>query len=81
VQENKLKLELRNVKSELEQERDLSRCVICFDNRREMMYGDILDNISFQPCGHFVACSQCSTILKECPMCRKVIVDRGRVFM
>ncbi len=49
-------------------------CKICMSNRV---------NVAFVPCGHTMACSECSTNLKgkPCPMCREPIRKQLRLFI
>ncbi|KAH3762786.1 radial spoke head protein [Pelomyxa schiedti] len=37
-------------------------------------------NICFQPCGHIVVCSECSTALKRCTTCRTPIHNKQTLF-
>ncbi|KAH3722646.1 hypothetical protein Pelo_18647 [Pelomyxa schiedti] len=37
-------------------------------------------NIYFQPCGHAVVCSECSTALKRCTTCRTPIHHKQTLF-
>ncbi|OQR67833.1 neuralized protein 4-like [Tropilaelaps mercedesae] len=52
-------------------------CVVCLENPRDTL---------LKPCCHFVLCSVCAALLlqsslKECPMCRKTIVDLEKIYM
>lgn len=49
-------------------------CKICMSNRV---------SVAFVPCGHTMACSECSTNLKgkPCPMCREPIQKQLRLFI
>ena len=49
-----------------------SPCVICMEAKRDVI---------FLVCGHVCCCSNCSTGLTECPMCRQTIVKTVRMFM
>jgi len=46
-------------------------CLICTITERQ---------IAFLPCGHFVACVECSLVLTECCVCRTSITDRQRIY-
>lgn len=39
-------------------------CKVCLEKRVSRV---------FQPCGHLTCCADCAKMLKECPICRKVI--------
>jgi hypothetical protein len=58
----------QKVKEEVE---DKSKCLICFDRTR---------GIIFVPCGHKVCCTQCSNQVKNCPICRANIEIKQKVF-
>lgn len=49
-----------------------SPCVICMEAKRDVI---------FLVCGHVCCCSNCSTGLKDCPMCRQTIVKAVKMFM
>lgn len=42
-----------------------ANCIICLAKPREII---------IKPCGHLVCCEQCSSMLNECPICRKAII-------
>ncbi len=46
-------------------------CVICMDEK---------PNAVFRPCGHLKCCEDCAITVKDCPMCRKKIVEVVKVF-
>lgn len=46
-------------------------CKICFDK-----VADIL----FQPCNHCASCGSCSVSLKACPVCRRTIATKTKIF-
>ena len=48
----------------------LRECMVCSDQRREIL---------FSPCGHITVCSQCSTRVKKCLLCREFVDDMKRV--
>eukprot|EP01089_Gocevia_fonbrunei_P004978 TRINITY_DN15097_c0_g1_i1.p1 TRINITY_DN15097_c0_g1~~TRINITY_DN15097_c0_g1_i1.p1 ORF type:complete len:154 (-),score=29.19 TRINITY_DN15097_c0_g1_i1:35-496(-) len=70
--QKKLSSIARKIQNFQERKRDDSRlCMICMDAEKQIV---------FSPCGHLVACVECAQQLKSCPMCRKDIADRVRVF-
>lgn len=54
---------------ELEDSRQL--CKICYANE--------LDTI-IMPCMHVVTCGRCALTIRDCPVCRKTIVGRSRIY-
>lgn len=50
---------------------DPNQCCICLQSPRE---------IAFVPCGHTLCCQDCSRKVKECPVCRKKIFRRLKIF-
>lgn len=46
-------------------------CLICMNNYR---------NILFIPCNHFVTCEMCCELLNLCPICRKEILNKIKVY-
>ena len=74
-----LKIENENLKTsqqlfekEIQSLKESQFCKICVNN--EM-------NTALLPCGHLVTCNECASILKDCPMCRKNINDKIRIYM
>lgn len=49
-----------------------TECVICLDRKSDV----VLLN-----CGHVCCCFTCSSALTACPMCRKPVVQRVRIFI
>jgi len=47
-------------------------CTICLRNQK---------NCVFLPCGHLYTCMKCSENLPTCPICRKIVKQKVRVFM
>jgi hypothetical protein len=45
-------------------------CIICMVKPREII---------LKPCGHLICCEQCSNMINECPICRKII--NGKVII
>lgn len=41
---------------------------------------DAVKEVTFVPCGHIVACNACAQFLNECPVCRKAINSKVRIF-
>ena len=48
-----------------------SKCIICMTEERDHV---------LVPCGHKGTCKECSRRLAQCPVCRKDVRDRIRVF-
>ncbi|NWS62734.1 LRSM1 ligase, partial [Chunga burmeisteri] len=48
-----------------------SECVVCMEQETQMI---------FLPCGHVCCCQTCSERLHTCPLCRKDITQRIRIF-
>ncbi|XP_074871593.1 E3 ubiquitin-protein ligase LRSAM1 isoform X2 [Carettochelys insculpta] len=48
-----------------------SECVVCMDREAQMI---------FLTCGHVCCCQPCCEALHTCPLCRKDIVQRVRIF-
>ncbi len=44
-------------------------CIICFENRRNVIFN----------CKHLIACAQCAAKLNDCPMCRRRIMSKQTV--
>jgi hypothetical protein len=51
---------------------DLITCVICLDRVRGMV---------FQPCMHLCCCPLCAAAASSCPMCRRSIDSRLKIFL
>mmetsp|Transcript_1411 Transcript_1411/g.1871 ORF Transcript_1411/g.1871 Transcript_1411/m.1871 type:complete len:297 (+) Transcript_1411:74-964(+) len=66
----KLKKKLEEVE---ELQDDLSKCIVCLTNNKEMI---------MVPCGHKVLCQQCSkqSQWKECPVCKTNVTTVLKVF-
>jgi hypothetical protein len=66
--------ELRRTKSEVESLKDGpgTHCVVCWDNRPEIL---------FESCGHIIACQKCCRKLISCMACGARITKRRRVFL
>jgi len=66
-------LHYKRTKMQIEQEKqEESLCCVCQENER---------CIVFKPCGHICTCVTCCKIIKECPLCRKSISDKMRIFL
>lgn len=74
--ENALPRLLRAVHMELPKreiskvERD-TECVVCCTERRSVAFG----------CGHLCVCVNCADDVRDCPMCRKPVTARTRLFL
>lgn len=44
----------------------IDECLVCSDKRA---------SVFFRPCGHMVACENCSKIMKKCVQCRTQIEE------
>ena len=51
-------------------EKLLDECMVCSDQRREVL---------FTPCGHVTVCEQCSVRVKKCLLCKEYVDDRRKV--
>lgn len=40
------------------------------------MCGDALAGITFQPCGHRIACAECAARMKKCFLCKRLISEK-----
>ena len=49
-----------------------SNCVVCHERARE---------VAFDPCGHFVCCSECGLRVSTCPLCRGAIEKKLRIYV
>ncbi|XP_038230261.1 E3 ubiquitin-protein ligase LRSAM1 isoform X2 [Dermochelys coriacea] len=56
---------------QLELDEIKSECVVCMDQEAQMI---------FLNCGHVCCCQTCCEALRICPLCRKDIVQRVRIF-
>lgn len=61
-----------SIEDEYKQMKDQRLCKICMEREVE---------ITFTPCGHFVACEQCGQPLKKCPICRQKIRSYVKTYM
>ena len=50
---------------------EMDNCIICMSVPRQY---------AFIPCGHFLCCGQCQKEIMACPVCKKKIVDRLKIF-
>ncbi|NXT88471.1 LRSM1 ligase, partial [Anhinga rufa] len=48
-----------------------SECIVCMEQETQMV---------FLPCGHVCCCQTCCERLHTCPLCRKDITQRARIF-
>jgi hypothetical protein len=47
-------------------------CVVCYDKEPSM---------AMIPCGHVCACVDCAELLRECPMCRALVLEARRIYL
>ena len=66
-----LRRQLHEANEQLSAERDKSLCAICLDKERDVIV---------KPCNHYCLCGSCSREVSECPMCKKRIQKREKVF-
>jgi hypothetical protein len=65
VKVKRLEKRAQRMKERLSQEVDSSKCVICFERKRDTV---------IMPCSHFAVCRDCGSQLKNrCPICRESI--------
>lgn len=51
---------------------ELMKCKICYQNDY---------NTVFLPCGHTLSCIQCALTVKKCPLCRKPIYKKIKIYL
>ena len=54
------------------EEECVRNCVVCHERARE---------VAFDPCGHFVCCSECGLRVSTCPLCRGAIEKKLRIYV
>ena len=54
------------------EEECVGHCVVCHELARE---------VAFDPCGHFVCCSECGLRVSTCPLCRGAIERNLRIYV
>ena len=54
------------------EEECVRHCVVCHERKRE---------VAFDPCGHFVCCSECGLRVSTCPLCRGAIERNLRIYV
>jgi len=54
-----------------EKEVETGLCVVCLEIKKEYV---------FVPCGHFCCCATCTQTISQCPMCRKNIEQKVKVY-
>ena len=54
------------------EEECVRHCVVCHERARE---------VAFDPCGHFVCCSECGERVLTCPLCRGTIDGKLRIYV
>ena len=69
---DELQQRLRELELRLDHEKEQQMCVVCLDSERMWM---------LKPCNHYCVCEQCVHHLNnKCPICRKVIRAKEKVF-
>ena len=68
VQAVSLKMKKEQERRKGEENQD---CCICLENKKDVV---------FNPCGHYVCCTQCSSSLNICPLCRTKIDGKIKVY-
>ncbi len=66
-----LKDEVSKLNAQLVEEKDKHNCVVCFENKREVL---------LKPCNHFCLCVSCLPKLKRCPICNQTISSSEKIF-
>lgn len=61
----------RDIKRKIEEEEDETLCIICMEHKR---------NVAFD-CGHVLLCTGCDHQIKSCPICRKSIITRIKLYI
>ena len=69
--EHLLRQQLSKLNSELSQEKDKTLCVVCLDNKRELL---------LKPCNHYCLCTDCVPALHKCPVCTRGIQSTEKIF-
>ena len=72
IENENLKKSQQLIEKEIQNLKESNFCKICVNNEI---------NTVFLPCGHLVTCNACALSLKNCPMCRKNINDKIRIYM
>lgn len=65
----KIEVEIKEKVKEEEEEKE--KCIICFDNRKAIL---------FRPCNHYIACGECAKRINKCPVCRHNIRRKVKVY-
>ena len=61
-----------SLEEKLERMQEERMCKICMDAEV---------NVVFLPCGHLSCCAGCANGMNSCPMCRRVIHDKRRIYL
>ncbi|XP_071114614.1 death-associated inhibitor of apoptosis 2-like [Haliotis cracherodii] len=72
IKKGQRKEEVKATEEETRQLRESSTCKVCLEDPA---------NIVFLPCGHLVACAECTPALERCPVCRTHIRGTVRVHL
>ena len=57
---------------EKEEDNNNIKCVICLENYKCML---------LMPCKHVCCCEQCSKDINQCPLCRKNIESKTKIYL
>jgi len=71
LEQEKLKVELDELKKLLEKHEEEKQCAVCYENPRTMVV---------YPCNHYCLCEQCRGRLSKCPICNKRIEFAQKIF-
>ena len=63
--------ELSNIMGELEKVKQQRVCVVCLDGQRDTV---------IKPCRHLCVCSTCAPVLSTCPVCRRPVQGKEKIF-
>ena len=66
------KVKIKGLEKEIQHLKEAQVCKICIDKKI---------NTVLLPCGHLVSCNECAYSLNKCPMCRKLINSKSRIYM
>ena len=72
MENENLKKSQQLIEKEIQSLKESKFCKICVNNEI---------NTILLPCGHLVTCNACASSLKNCPMCRRNINDKIRIYM
>ena len=64
--------EYQSLKQELERLKEMSLCKKCFQSKASVV---------LLPCGHLVACSDCSREISSCPLCGVIVCEAVHCYL